>query len=70
METYSLLRAFADSWVLLALTLFFLGIVVWVFRPGSTPGHRDSAQIPFRNEDKPAGDTSVNSDAQFKEARL
>ena len=27
METYTFLRHFADSWVLLALTLFFLGVV-------------------------------------------
>lgn len=54
METYSLLRQFADSWMLLALTLFFLGTVVWAFRPGSAKAHRDSAEIPFRNEDAPA----------------
>ncbi len=35
METYSLLREIADSWVLLALFVFFVGMVVWVmFRPG------------------------------------
>ncbi|WP_095589465.1 cbb3-type cytochrome c oxidase subunit 3 [Actibacterium ureilyticum] len=56
MDTYSLTRAFADSWALLFLTLFFVGVIVWVFRPGSTKGHRDSANIPFRHEDKPATD--------------
>lgn len=35
METYSFLRAVADSWVLLALTLFFVGMILFVFRPGS-----------------------------------
>ena len=54
MDTYTITRAFADSWGLLALFLFFLGVIVWAFRPGSTAGHRDSAAIPFRNEDKPA----------------
>ena len=33
METYSFLRHLADSWVLLAMTLFFVGICVWAFRP-------------------------------------
>ncbi len=28
METYEALRQFADSWVLLAMTLFFLGVVL------------------------------------------
>lgn len=54
MDTYSLLREFADSWVLLALVIFFLGCVVWAFRPGSRETHKDTAQIPFRHEDRPA----------------
>ena len=33
METYSLLRQFADSWMLLVLFAFFIGVVIWVFRP-------------------------------------
>ncbi len=54
MDTYSLLREFADSWVLLCMTVFFLGIVVWAFRPGSTATYQDTADIPFRHEKKPA----------------
>ena len=54
METYSFLRAFADSWMLLVLFLFFVAVILWVFRPGSNKTHRDTADIPFRNEDKPA----------------
>jgi len=55
METYSLLREFADSWMLLALFAFFVGMVLWVlFRPGSTKTYSDVANIPFRHEDKPA----------------
>ena len=50
METYSLLRQFADSWMLLAMTLFFLGVIVWAFRPGSRKTHKDLSDIPFRNE--------------------
>jgi cytochrome c oxidase cbb3-type subunit 4 len=54
METYSLLREFADSWALLVLFGFFLGVVIWAFRPGSNATHRDAANIPFRHDDKPA----------------
>ncbi len=54
MDTYSLLREFADSWGLLCMTVFFLGIVVWAFRPGSTATYKDTADIPFRHEKKPA----------------
>jgi len=70
MDTYTLTRAFADSWGLLALVLFFLGVIVWVFRPGGSAQHRDCAEIPFRYEDKPApADPGVGTDAQIKEAR-
>ena len=51
---YSILRIFADSWGLLFLFLAFLGVVIWVFRPGSRKMHQDLANIPFRHEDKPA----------------
>ena len=54
MDLYSLLREFADSWMLLALFLFFGAVVLWAFRPGSRAVHDDIANIPFRNEDKPA----------------
>ncbi len=56
METYSLLREFADSWMLLLLFLFFVGVIAWVFRPGSTKEYSDTANIPFRHENKPATD--------------
>ena len=50
METYSFLRQLADSWVLLLMTVFFIGTIVWAFRPGSRTVHEDTANIPFRNE--------------------
>ena len=54
MEEYTLLRQFADSWMLLLLFTFFIGIVVWVFRPGSSKEYNDTPNIPFRHQDKPA----------------
>lgn len=54
METYSFLRQLADSWVLLILTLFFIGVVVFAWRPGSRPLHQDAAESIFRNEKIPA----------------
>jgi len=59
MEEYSLLRQFADSWMLLVLFAFFVGILFWVFRPGSSKTYRDTADIPFRHEDKPAQSTEA-----------
>ncbi|KPP93154.1 MAG: cbb3-type cytochrome c oxidase subunit IV CcoQ [Rhodobacteraceae bacterium HLUCCA08] len=56
MDTYSLLRQIADSWVMLFLLIFFIGTWFWAFRPGSRPIHDDAAQVPFRHEDAPAED--------------
>jgi cytochrome c oxidase cbb3-type subunit 4 len=56
METYSWMREFADSWALLAMTLFFLGVIVWAFRPGSRQTHRETAEIPLRNDTTPLAD--------------
>ncbi|WP_037314997.1 CcoQ/FixQ family Cbb3-type cytochrome c oxidase assembly chaperone [Ruegeria halocynthiae] len=54
MEAYTILRQFADSWMLLLLFVFFVGIVIWVFRPGASKEYQDTANIPFRHPDKPA----------------
>lgn len=53
METYTLLRTFADSWHLLFMTLFFVGVVIWAFRPGSRRLHDQAAHSIFRNDDRP-----------------
>jgi len=66
MEQYTFLREMADSFGLLALFVFFIGVVVWVFRPGSTAEYRDTANIPFRHEDAPA---PTGDDQAKKEAR-
>ncbi len=50
MELYTLLRAFADSWFLLAMTLFYLGVIAWAFRPGSSATHEEISQIPLRDD--------------------
>ncbi len=53
MDIYSFLRELADSWVLLALVLFFLGTIVFALRPGSRALHRDAAESIFRHEKGP-----------------
>ncbi|AWI84076.1 CcoQ/FixQ family Cbb3-type cytochrome c oxidase assembly chaperone [Alloyangia pacifica] len=54
MDTYSGLRHFADSWGLLLMFLFFVGMIVWIFRPGARRNHDDAASIPLRNDTAPA----------------
>ena len=46
---------------LLAMTLGFLGLCLWAFRPGSRTGHDEAANSIFRNDDRPADATPVQS---------
>lgn len=50
METYTALRQFADSWALLAMALFFIGVVIFAFRPGSRERAEDAARIPLKDD--------------------
>ena len=50
-STTTAMRAFADSWGLLAMILFFLGVLAWVFRPGApSRAADDAASIPFKED--------------------
>lgn len=50
MDTYSLLREFADSWMLLVLFSIFVGVALWAFWPGMNAEREDARRIPFRND--------------------
>ena len=70
MDTYSLLREFADSWMMLAIFVCFLGIVAFTFRPGSRAIHDDIARIPLRNDTlTDEADDRVQPGADKAEAR-
>ncbi|MGI6852420.1 cbb3-type cytochrome oxidase subunit 3 [Mesorhizobium sp. 1B3] len=47
---YHTLREFADSWALLGMTLFFVGIAFFAFRPGSRKTADEAARIPFKED--------------------
>lgn len=53
MDTYSLMREIADSWVMLCIFGFFIGAAIWAFLPSQHAAREDASMIPFRN-DKPA----------------
>jgi len=55
MDTYSLLREIADSWVLLAMFGFFAGAGIWAFLPSQARAREDASMIPFRNETPDCG---------------
>lgn len=47
---YNEMRHFADSWALLALFVFFIGVVVFAFRPGGRDQADRAARIPFEDD--------------------
>jgi cytochrome c oxidase cbb3-type subunit IV len=50
MDTYSILREFADSWGLMGLMIAFVLSVLILFRPGAKAQHDDASLIPFRDD--------------------
>ena len=50
METYTAMRHFADSWGLLVMTLFFVGVVFCTLRPGANSMAKDAAEIPLKED--------------------
>lgn len=54
MTDYETLRALAGSIGTVFLVASFFGFVLFALRPGSRKVHQDSAEIPFRHDDKPA----------------
>ena len=48
MNTYEQFRAFADSWGMLAMLLFFAGTVVMVFLPGAKKRAQTRRRSPGR----------------------
>ena len=76
MDTYSLLRQIADSWVLLAMFVFFIGTGIWAFLPSQRSARTEASMIPFRNDDSAktcswtcatckCNDAALNAKGQF-----
>ena len=51
MDTYSILRQIADSWVLLGMFAFFVGAGIWAFAPSQRHAREDASRIPFRDDE-------------------
>ena len=50
MEAYTALRQFADSWGLLFMAVFFVGTVLFAFRPGRRKSAEEAARIPLKDD--------------------
>jgi cytochrome c oxidase cbb3-type subunit 4 len=49
-STYDALRHLADSWGLVVMTLVFLGLCLWPFRPGAKDHNRTAATMIFEKD--------------------
>ncbi|WP_138935885.1 cbb3-type cytochrome c oxidase subunit 3 [Roseovarius arcticus] len=67
MDTYSILRQLADSWVLLVMFGIFVGIVLWAFRPGGSKTYDEIANIPLKDDDTLPHDDPAAQDGTRKE---
>lgn len=64
MDTYSILRHFADSWMLLFMFLFFSCVILRVLIRKASH-YKDPAEMIFRHEDRPAGsDKTLGTEAR------
>ncbi|EEB84201.1 cbb3-type cytochrome c oxidase subunit 3 [Roseobacter sp. GAI101] len=62
MNTYSILRELADSWVLLAMFTFFACVILWAYRPGSSDVYKSVANIPLGDDTKPKTTSAKGDD--------
>ncbi len=51
MSHYDFLRHLADSWGLVAMTVIFLGLCAWPFRPGARDANEAAATMIFEDDD-------------------
>jgi cytochrome c oxidase cbb3-type subunit 4 len=54
MEERTFIESVIASWPVIAMFSGYVFAVLFVFRPGSRAIHKDVADAPFRNEDRPA----------------
>lgn len=50
METYTAMRHFADSWGLVFMFVVFVGVVLFMLRPGAKQAASEAAQIPLKED--------------------
>ncbi len=50
MEIYNSMRQFADSWGLLYMTLIFIGVLLYTFRPSAKSYYEEQSRIPLNEE--------------------
>lgn len=55
---YTALRELADSWFMLMMFLFFIGVIIFAFRPGTKESYDRLRNLPLQDDDALAEDSS------------
>lgn len=55
MIDYNSFRHFADSWGLLYMLIVFIGVVLFMFRPGAKDHAKAAAEIALKDDRAPEG---------------
>ncbi|MEM8554373.1 MAG: cbb3-type cytochrome c oxidase subunit 3 [Pseudomonadota bacterium] len=63
MPSDSLFQQILDNWTLVYLFTAFVGICLWVLL-GNRKSYRNTAEMIFRNDDKPAPDGSQSAPSE------
>ncbi|MGR3640757.1 cbb3-type cytochrome c oxidase subunit 3 [Alterinioella nitratireducens] len=66
-DTYTIMRVFAGSWGLLFMFTVFIIVILFVLRPGSGRLYKDTANIPFRHDDKPARSPAASQKTEARQ---
>ena len=51
MTDHTIIQEIAENWMLVGMFTFFIGAILWAFRPGSRAVHQETSAIPFRNDE-------------------
>ncbi len=54
MESYDTLRYFISIGSTVVMFALFVGVLLFLFRPGSKKVHEETSSMIFRNDDRPA----------------
>jgi len=55
---YTILRELADSWFMLMMFTFFIGVIIFAFRPGTKASYDRLRNLPLQDDDVLVEDTS------------
>ena len=48
---YTILRELADSWFMLMMFTFFIGVIIFAFRPGTKASYDRLRNLPLQDDD-------------------